>query len=427
MRTSWQPYPSRSKSKTSRQGITISLGYPILFHWLALAAVLGLLLFSAVQHIVPLLAITVFLLVLAMVSWLWSWRSLQQLSCQLTLSQNRVFPGEKMDLIFEVANSKWLFLPWLEIGVELPYRLVTGRVKTPSSYAKERLRWTTSISGGQRVRWRYHLECKSRGDYLLGPLRLRSGDIFGLFPKEMILPRFAQLLVYPLILPVEKLGLPLRELVGETGAPRSIYEDTSRTMGARDYQYDDPFKRIHWKASAHRIELQARQYESTTSLSLLLILDVYSFCQQQEENEELFELAVTTVASLAYEAYRETFLVGLIANSVPEIQIPTGSGRNQLLLLLETLARVQARSRLRLHEQLDKNKGNLPLGTTLVIVTSVLEPSLTSLVHKLQQDGHSLFLVSVGEKMSVHGLGDIPITSVQSLRDLSRSHGETKP
>ena len=429
MRKSWPPYPSQLKSKTrsSSQRVSISLGHPILFHWLALAVVLILLLVSAINHLVPLLAITAFLLAWAIVSWFWSWRSLQEMSCQLNLSQSRAFPGDQIDLTFEVANGKWLFLPWLEIVVELPCRLVTGRLKTPSPYARERLRWTTSISGGQQVNWKHRLECKARGDYRLGPVRLRSGDIFGLFPKEMILPHFEHLLVYPLIVPVDRLALPLKELVGEVEVPKSIYEDVSRTMGTRDYQSSDAFKHIHWKSSARHSQLQTRQYESTTGLSLLLILDIYSFCQQEEQNEQHFELAVTTAASLAYEAHQGRFSVGLVANSDPEIQIPVRSGRSQFLLLLEALARIQAKSLLPLHEQLDKHKGSLPMGATLVIVTNNLLPSLTSLVYKLQREGHSLFLVSVGDKMPVNNLRGIPAISVQSIDELSQSRRETKP
>ena len=428
MRASWQPYRSRSKSKARANSrvVTISLGYPLLLHWVALALVSGLLLLAAFLHIVPLLAITVFLLVLAVVSWLWSRRSLRGLSCQLTLSQDRVFPGEKIDLAFEVTNGKRLFLPWLEIEAELPYRLTTGQLKSPSRYAKERLRWVSSISGGQRVSWKYNLECKARGDYQLGPLRLRSGDIFGLFPREMILPRFAPLLVYPRIVPVDKLNLPLRELTGEVAIARSIYEDASHTMGARDYQHGDPFKRIHWKASARHTQLQARQYESTTGLNLLLVFDVYGFSQQPEENEELFELAVTTVASLAYKAHRENAPVGLIANAVPEVHIPVGSSHSQFLLLLEALARIQPRAELPLNKQFDGYQGSLPMGTTLVIVTNALSPSLISLARKLQREGHSLLVVSVGEKTPVRHIDFIQTVSVQSLGDLSRSYSEVR-
>jgi len=354
-----------------------------------LVVLLGLLIFSAFKHMVPLLATTVFLLVLAILPRFWSRYALRSLSGRISTNHDRVFPGEKIELTFELSN-RGLPLPWLEIEMELPYRLATGK-RSLSPYTWERLRWVTAISRGQVISWKHTLEAKSRGDYRLGPLRLRSGDMFGLFPKELVLSHFQSLLVYPRIFPLSKLNLPLKALLGEKVGPRSIYEDTSRVAGARDYRYDDPLKRIHWKASAAHSKLQTRHYESSTSLSLLLILDVHSF---PEENEE-FEHAVSTVASLAYEADRQGFAVGLITNSEPEVQIAIGSGQNQLMQILEALARITAKSRISLYEQMDRFRTILPMGATLVVVTRTTTPTLASLACQLEQDGHSLLWISI--------------------------------
>lgn len=427
MKTSWPIHLSRLKSSTDsyERGFTVSLGYPLLFHWLGLFTAVGLLLLASFMQWVPLLVITVFLLVVAAISSLWSSQSFKKVSCRLSLAHNRAFPDEKIDLDFELTNGKWLLVPWLEVEAELPYRLVKGPAITSPLYAKERLRWATAVSGRQRLNWKYTLECKYRGDYSLGPIRLRSGDIFGLFPKEIILPRLKKLLVYPRVVPLEKLGLPLKELTGETGTPRNIYEDLSRTMGTRDYHNDDPLKRIHWKASARHERLQVRQYESTTSLNLLIILDVDSFCQKPEPGEEPFELAVTTAASLAYEANRQTYPVGLTASSVPGIQLPVSSGRTQLMAILEALARIQPKSYGALHQHLDEYRRHLPVGTTIIMISYSLSPSLTGLARKLQQEGHSLVLVCTTEEVSPRNIRGIPIVTVRSPGEITTGFGRT--
>ena len=348
---------------------------------------------------VPLLASTVFLLVLAILPRFWSHYALRGLSGRIGISRDRAFPGEEIELTFELVNTG-LPLSWLETEIELPYRLVTGK-RSPSPYTWERLRWVTALSHGQVITWKHTVEAKARGDYRLGPLRLRSGDMLGLFPRELVLPHFQSLLVYPRILPLSKLNLPLRALLGEKATPRSIYEDISRVAGARDYRYDDSFKHIHWKASAAHSKLQTRQYESSTSLSLLLIFDVHSFQQEDEE----FEHAVSMVASLAYEAERQDFAVGLVTNSEPEVQIPIGTGRNQLMQILEALARITVKSQLPLSKQMDRIRTILPIGATLVVVTCTTTPTLASLARQLDQDGYSLLWISVeqstGEKEPV--------------------------
>lgn len=382
--------PSRFLQKSrAPDKVIVSLGYPAVFHWTILAVLLGLLIFSAFKHMVPLLATTVFLLVLAILPRLWSWYALRSISGGIITSHDRVFPDEGVELTFELSN-RGLPLLWLEIEIELPYPLATGK-RSLSPYTRERLRWVTAISRGQVITWKHTLEAKCRGDYQLGPLRLRSGDMYGLFPRELVLSQFQNLLVYPRIFPLSKLNLPLKALLGEKVGQRSIYEDTSRVAGARDYRFDDPFNRIHWKASAAHSKLQTRHYESSTNLSLLLILDVHSFTGENEE----FEHAVSTAASLAYEVAQQGFAVGLIANSEPEVQIAIGSGQNQLMQILEALARITAKSRISLYEQIDRLGTILSMGATLVVVTRTTTPTLASLTCQLEQDGHSLLWIII--------------------------------
>jgi uncharacterized protein (DUF58 family) len=381
----------RSRPQQRNEGpgkVIVSLGYPAILHWAMLAILLGLLIFSAFKQMVPLLATTVFLLVLIILPRLWSRHALRRLSGSIA-GQDRAFPGEGIELTFELSN-RGLPLPWLEIEMELPYRLAKGK-RAHSPYTKERLRWVSALGRGQVISWKQTVEAKSRGDYRLGPLRLRSGDMFGLFPRELILPHFQSLLVYPRIFPLSKLNLPLRALFGEKIGPRSIYEDISRVAGAREYHYDDPLKRIHWKASAAHSKLQTRQYEYGTSLSLLLILDVNSFTEEDDE----FEYAVSTIASLTYEAERRGFAVGLLTNSEPEVYIPTGTGKAQLMQILEALARITVKSRLPLSKQMDRIRTTLPVGATLVVVTRTTIPTLASLGCQLDQNGYSFLWISI--------------------------------
>ncbi len=386
------------------------LGYPFLCHVIILAVIAGLAVIGAVMRFTLLMIVPSVFLVFIGVSWLWSWYAMRRLNYDLTLSKSRAFPGDTVDLNSSLSNNKSLTLPWAEVEMEMPPRL-SGRVKDSRSYNRERLKWTTSLSAGQEIKWQENVECRVRGDYEIGPVRVRSGDIFGMFPRELLLPVNEQLLVYPRIVPVEKLNIPLKELVGEKETPRSFYEDNSRTMGSREYQPGDAFKRIHWKASARHGQLQTRQYESTTSLSLVLLFDVYSFCQIGTADEENFETGVTTVASLANEICSQEFPVGLIANSLPEIDIPAGTGRSHLLLILESLARVEQTATVSLQQHLNRAQDKLMMGGTLAIITGDVSLS-AGLVRILQQQGRSVVLLNVGVKAGSSNIGDCPVISV---------------
>ena len=388
--------PSLSKDSPRPAGppAGFSLGSPFIFHRAAVAAAAVVALLSAILLAPSFLVVAIFLLVTGEVSWLWSRQALRHLSLQTALSQDRAFPGETVELKFELVNQKWLPLTWLDIEEELPFRLANGAARPPSPFAKERARWTTAMAGRQRLKWSHRLECRARGEYRLGPARLRSGDAFGIYPKETIVPSFPPLLVYPKIIPVDKLGLPLRELIGEQSASRNIYEDANRTVGTRDYRADDPFKRIHWKASARGTQLQAREYESSTNLNLLLILEVKSFSGGDQESDDDFEHAVSIAASLAFEAQRQGFPVGLLANSRPEIRVPVSTGQANLVRVLEELARVRIESRLTLAELLAKEMGYLSAGTTPVIVARSSTPALIGILRELGRRGYAARLVT---------------------------------
>ena len=124
---------SRSRQKSRAPGRSIvSLGYPAVFHWTVLVILLGVLIFSAFKQMVPLLATTVFVLVLAILPRFWSRYALRSLSGRISISHDRAFPGEEIELTLELVN-KGLPLPWLETEIELPYRLGTGK-RSPSPY-----------------------------------------------------------------------------------------------------------------------------------------------------------------------------------------------------------------------------------------------------------------------------------------------------
>lgn len=375
---------------------------------------------SAYYQRLPLLCFSACLVILSLVSLAWSRFSLRHLTFGLRLNRTICFPGDEVELSLEISNKKIIPLPWLFVEEEIPLKLAkgAGAAALASPFSTDRLRWATSISGRQRIKWKHTLQCKARGEYTLGPVRMRSGDPFGLFPKELLLPNFESLLVYPKLVPVEKISIPLFNLAGERDAARRIHKDLSRTIGTRPYLRSDPFKRIHWKATARNGRLRSRQYESTTSLSILLALDTQGFCSP--ELSEYFELAVSVTASLAHMALKEKFPVGLTANSIPEIQIPTSMSPSQLHLILGALARVTAEGSAS-GDPFDGGSRHIPSGTTLVAITHRPSPSTLGSIRKLQRQGIATLLLKVGDKKSEGDLQGIATISIASPGDLYRN------
>ena len=131
-----------------------------------------------------------------------------------------------------------------------------------------------------------------------------------------MVPAVESLVVYPLIAPLEALGLSSVHPLGEHITARRLLEDPLRVAGVRDYILGDDPRRIHWKATARAGALRSKVYETPALHRLLLLLDVWNYSEAARGTDlEIQELTIATAASLGIWALEEGYMVGLLANS----------------------------------------------------------------------------------------------------------------
>jgi hypothetical protein len=146
---------------------------------------------------------------------------------------------------------------------------------------------------------------------------VRQSDPFGILVRERQIDQPAILLVYPLVAPLERFGLPARSPFGELKSSRRLLEDPLRVAGVRPYQPGDDPRRIHWKASARTGELQSKVYEPSTRHTLALFVDMRTFDRTLYGYDPfLAELAITTTASVAAWALDQGYAVGVYSNGI---------------------------------------------------------------------------------------------------------------
>ena len=314
-----------------------------------------------------------------------------------------------MDLTLRVANEKLLPLGWLVVedqwSMALP--LVDGVLLPAPTDRLGHFRSAFALRWFERVQRRHRLRCTRRGFYPLGPARLRSGDLFGLFGQERTEPHLDWLIVYPQVLPLEALGFPPKEPFGETKADWRIFEDPSRAVGVRDHRPEDGLRHVHWKATARRQDLQVKVYEPTTSHNLVLFLNVATFEKQwQGINPTLLERTISVAASIASHAVAERYIVGLLANgSIPHsdqpIKVLPSRRPDQLARLLEALAAVTSFATASVDALLLAESPRLPWGATLVVVTGLVTDDLLATLVRLRDVGRRVVLVSVEDETLV--------------------------
>jgi uncharacterized protein (DUF58 family) len=264
---------------------------------------------------------------------LWARISLSRLECRLTVDKKRLFPNETVTLRVTAKNKK--FLPiWLRA-------IVSFKSLMRSSARDQVLAGEGSLLWYQRTDFEWEVTRLRRGLYQVGPVRTVAGDLFAFYDRERRLEETHPMIVYPRLIPLQKVSFPRRDFFGIPGA-RSPVEDPIYILGTRDYQAGRPAKYIHWKASARHHRLQEKVLESTQQEKILLVLNVDPFVLQQ--NEEEFEKTLEVVASLAARLDEKGHAVGLVTNGVvvgrQAAFVPMARNERQLQAILEVLARL---------------------------------------------------------------------------------------
>jgi uncharacterized protein (DUF58 family) len=321
-------------------------------------------------------------LLVAGIGRLWARESLRGLTCHHELREDRAFPDETLRIRLIAENRKLLPLAWVRVRSALPPAL------TPTSGVRRWLGWDrdgyleaiSALGWHSKAVWEFDLPCRARGVYEVGPIEVSSGDPFGFYARRAILPGQATIVVYPRIVPLRQLGFPLAAGLGVSQRRRSFQDDPTRSAGVREYRPGDPIRRVHWKATARQGELQVRVLEPAAAPLLLLVLasDTFDF-PWTRYREDLFELAASALASIAWRALEDGWPVGLLTNSGDTLKLPPASSPQQLTLILEELARVEPRASISVAELLADQPHGFRAATYVLALGRGTDPLRTTL------------------------------------------------
>ncbi|HEX6510024.1 MAG TPA: DUF58 domain-containing protein [Chloroflexota bacterium] len=363
--------------------------YTLMF---AAAALIGVFLF------VPSLSIVFALALLALgIAWLSAYFAFSGVSYQRQLSPLRLFPGDQADLEIRFTNRKILPLAWLSIVDPVQFNVLratqdlddmlhfSGGIEVMDNLGSA-LVSRSAVGPYQALVRTYTLSAVQRGVYAMGPAIVETGDPFGIFRKQASLGGRMEIIVYPRIFRPEEIGLPYREALGELVTRRSLYEDPTLIAGSREYRPDDPLRRIHWKATARTGQLQVRVNDPSTTAQVMIVLNLNTF-QHLWQGVELdrMEASIDVAASLAMWALEKGFVVGLRSNGIvagAELtpRVAPSANPRQETYLLEQLARLSFSGRFTPEEILLDEADRLPVGGSIVFITSLLTPPLIEIL-----------------------------------------------
>jgi len=336
-------------------------------------------------------------------SLLWSRLSLKSVTCERRLTESRAFPGSTLEFKLRVVNRKLLPLAWLQISDQVPAGFTADQPVEPGTRpGYEMISRSSALLWYSAVNYRCRLLCRKRGYYRLGPLQVTSGDVFGFYPRTATEEAADHIIVYPRIFNIDNPAIPSLFPVGEARSSTRIFEDPARLAGIRDYAPGDSLRRIHWKASARRQQLEVKIFEPTTSLKVAIFLAVDSFQVDGYWQYEDEELGISAAASLSNYLIEKKSQVGLwvnsrLADTGEPARLAVSSGVDQLVLILEALAKTVSVPSAPLADFVEAERQYLTSGTTLVFILRRLPDRLVEIMSDLRAAGHRILVFQVGE------------------------------
>ena len=311
---------------------------------------------------------------LIVVAWLWGRFSLRGITLTRDTKADRAQVGQPLMERIRVQNSSKLAKLWVEI---------TDHSDLPG----HRVSRVLNLGPKDGRRWRVETICSRRGRFRIGPLTIRSGDPFGLFPSQLFIPDTHELLVYPATVDLSAFALPVGELPGGSAIQRRTPFVTPNASGVREYFPGDAFNRISWSATARTGKLMVKEFELDPTADIWIAVDLQANVHAGAAGlgalpslsgdevplsfwlDSTEEYAVTVGASLAHHFLSQNRAVGLLASSRQNVVIPTDRGGRQMIKILEQLAVIRADGDMPFGELIMAEGGQFSRNSTVIFVT----------------------------------------------------------
>ncbi|MGD8405883.1 MAG: DUF58 domain-containing protein [Anaerolineales bacterium] len=329
------------------------------------------------------------------VSWIWTQFSLRGLSVRRRARSLRASVGDIFEEYFELSNESRMGKLWVELSNDS---------NMPNAHGSRLL---TMVSAKQKRTHIARTWLIRRGGFKLGPTRLVSGDPFGLFRTERVFPAEHSLVVLPMIYEISSFLSPPGLLPGGQVIRRKALDVTPHASGVREYVPGDPMKRIHWPTTARRGQLIVKEFEQDPQAEVWFFLDAQKNIHAEKEYEypEMYsdgwvldrrpeyelppstlEYAISATASLAHYYLNQRRAVGLVTTASHQYRvIPAERSERQEGKMLETLAFIEAESDLSIAGLVAAQAGQLPQGSSAILVTPTVYPELLVAVDDLQR------------------------------------------
>lgn len=239
----------------------------------------------------------------------------------------------------------------LSIGVENPISLtiqnrsgfplsLTVRDEYPAQFSAFPKEVQGKIPGYETEKFSYRIVPFKRGEYSFGKVFTRRMSRLRLWVFEDTIPAEAGAKVYPNVQMVKKYDiLSRKQMLTLLGVkPTKIYGQGTEFEMLRDYQVDDEYRVIDWKATSKKGNPISRVYQVERTRNVIMMVDAGRVMGVNVGDLTKLEHAINSALLVSFVALRLGERVGLcIFSSDIKEYIPLDSKKSHFNLILEAL------------------------------------------------------------------------------------------
>ncbi len=307
-------------------------------------------------------------------SFLWARLHLRGLEITTRRGADRLQVGQQTESRIRVNSRSALTKLWLEVAEQTDLPGVTSRT-------------VVTLPAHDVRNWKVSLPCNRRGVFSLGPVRVTTGDPFGLFRFSRDYGESQKLLVLPRPEELPYFWAPPAHLVGEGPERRRTHYVTPNAASVREYQPGDSYNRIHWRSTARLNRLMVKTFEMDPTSNVWVLLDLQAAAHFGEGDDSSEEYAVRVAASLANHFLQANRMFGLLAYGEGKANLEPARGAPQYNRILEALALARAEGTMPLARVLEEEERRFRRHSTLIVVTASADEDWVRALQSLVQQG----------------------------------------
>ena len=308
------------------------------------------------------------------VAYYWAKANTRNIEVTTERPVDRLQEGQDFVERITVKNQGWFTKLWLE---------VEDSTNIPGHNA------TRIITLGPRESktWRTTTNCRRRGLFSVGPVRVTTGDPFGFFRYTNTYGRPQGVLVYPRATELPNFYVPPAHLPGEGRFRKRTHYVTPNASAVRPYEPGDSFNRIHWPTTARTNQLMVKLFELDPASDIWVILDLDKSVHVGEGDDSTEEHSVRIAASVARFFLLANRSVGFISYGRRLFVEDAERGAQHYTRILEGLALAKAEGDVDIGTLVTEESKRFGRHTTVVVVTPSTEEEWVGSLQFIAQRG----------------------------------------